>query len=111
MDDLVAHEEREVLVPHVCDLEVVSALRAITRRGAAKAEETEAVLRVYSALPLERLGHLPMLSRIFELRDNFSPYDAAYAVLAESFEAPLYTADSGLARATRAHTGVEVVEI
>ena len=62
-------------------------------------------------LPIERLNHHPFLERIFEMRDNFSAYNAAYVAVAEAFEAPLYTTDERLARAVREHTGVEVAEV
>lgn len=108
--EAVADEACRLLVPHLCDVEVVSALRRVTGR-AGTPELAESVLRVYLALPLERLPHLPLLERILELRDNFSAYDAAYVALAEATEAPLYTADARLARAIGEHTEVDVVEV
>jgi predicted nucleic acid-binding protein len=50
-------------------------------------------------MPLERVSHTPFLSRIWELRHNLTPYDAAYVALAEVMEAPLLTADARLSRA------------
>jgi predicted nucleic acid-binding protein len=38
--------------------------------------------------------------RIWELRDNLTPYDAAYVALAEALEVPLVTADQRLAQAS-----------
>jgi predicted nucleic acid-binding protein len=40
-----------------------------------------------------------MLPRIWELRDNVTPYDAAYVALAEALDAPLLTADARFAAA------------
>lgn len=40
-----------------------------------------------------------LLSRMWELRDRFSCYDAAYVALAEDLEIPLVTCDGRLARA------------
>ena len=40
-----------------------------------------------------------LMSRIWALRDNVTPYDAAYVALAEALGAPLVTADAGLAGA------------
>ena len=39
------------------------------------------------------------MTRVWELRDNLTPYDAAYVALAEALEAPLLTADEPLTRA------------
>jgi len=45
---------------------------------------------------IARVSHTPFLSRIWDLRDNVSPYDAAYVALAEVMDAPLLTADARL---------------
>jgi predicted nucleic acid-binding protein len=60
-------------------------------------------------LPLERVAHAPLLSRCWELRDNLTPYDAAYVALAEAIAAPLVTADRGLAQTAGAHCEVRLV--
>ncbi len=109
--EIVEDEGCEILVPHVCDLEIVSALRSVVRRGLADADRAQAAMRHYVDLPLERLSHLPFLDRVFEMRDNFTAYDAAYVAVAEAFEAPIYTVDVRLARAVREHTGVQVAEV
>lgn len=41
----------------------------------------------------------PLLSRIWELRDNLTAYDAAYVTLAERIGGPLVTCDGKLAGA------------
>jgi predicted nucleic acid-binding protein len=62
----------------------------------------------YLALPLTRHGHEALVLRIFELRDNFTPYDASYAALAEALGAELLTADRRLAHAAAAYLDVVV---
>jgi predicted nucleic acid-binding protein len=49
------------------------------------------------------------MSRIWELRDNHTPYDAAYVALAEALEAPLLTADRRLARAPGTATEIQLL--
>jgi len=108
--DLVADESCDIFVPHLCDLEVLSALCARVRRSEMAPQYAKEALSLYEAMPLKRVGHLPLLDRAFALRDNFSAYDAAYVALAEAVGAPLVTADKRLAEAVRRFTGVEVVE-
>lgn len=48
-------------------------------------------------LPLTPYPHLALLPRIWELRHNFTAYDAAYIALAEALYAPLVTRDRALA--------------
>ncbi len=111
MSEMVEDESCEILVPHVCDIEVALALRSIVQRRLADARRARSALRHYLDLPLEALSDLPFLDSVFEMRENFTAYDAVYVALAESFEAPLYTADGRLARAVREHTRVHAAEV
>lgn len=63
----------------------------------------------YRDLPITRHGHQSLLSRMLELRANFSAYDATYVSLAEHMNAGLVTADERLARAVDAHTAITVL--
>jgi predicted nucleic acid-binding protein len=82
------------------DLEVINALRRLGARQP---------LRDFLELPIERYPHTLFLPRIWELRENFTAYDAMYVALSEVLDAPLLTADRRLAKATRKHTDVEVL--
>ena len=110
LDALVADRAFDLVVPHVCDLEVLSALRTGVFRQVLAPDEAWRALSTFRDLPLNRFPHQPLLGRVFELRDNFTPYDAVYVALAEAMAAPLYTADARLARAVRGWTALEVVE-
>ncbi len=109
--DLLAVEETELLVPHLCDLEVASALRKAVRRGVVHSPRAHGALSLYLDLPLSRFPHTALLPRVFALRENFTTYDAIYVVLAEAVGAPLYTADRRLARTVWEHTSVQTVEV
>ncbi len=58
---------------------------------------------------LSRRSHGPLLDRIWELRDNVTPYDAAYVALAEALGVTLLTADARLARAPGPRCAIEVL--
>lgn len=98
--------------PHVVDAEVLSALRRVVAAGdASPARAAEAVDDLID-LPVQRYAHEALVPRIWELRENFSAYDATYLALAEVLVedgAALLTADTRLARAAAEHTGVEIV--
>jgi predicted nucleic acid-binding protein len=53
-------------------------------------------------VPAERYPHTPLLERIWELRHNFTAYDATYIALAEAMNATLYTSDEKLCKGHRA---------
>ena len=63
----------------------------------------------YSGLRIERYPHQHLLSRIWELRDNLTAYDAAYLALAETLEVPLLTRDRRMANAPGVRGTVEVI--
>lgn len=109
--ELVEDDGCWILVPHLCDVEVASALRGAVRRGSVDVERGEEAIDLYEVLPLARVTHVPFLRRMMGLRDNFTVYDAAYVALAEALEAVLYTADAPLARAVREHSDLEVTEV
>jgi len=62
-----------------------------------------------AALPLRRVPHLPLLGRVWELRDNLTAYDAAYVALAEALDALLLTADGAMGKVSGVRCEVEVL--
>lgn len=100
---------RRFAAPTVIDYEMLSGLRGLVRGGHLSGHAAHDALTDLDQLPLER-WHLaePLRRRVFDLRDNFSAYDAAYVVLAESLGCPLLTRDKGMAKAAARHVTVEL---
>jgi predicted nucleic acid-binding protein len=94
------------IVPHLLDVEVASALRSIFAGRRTDFHRTEQLLADLAALPAERYAHTPLVTRMWELRHNFTCYDAAYIALAEFTDSVLYTTDVKLARGHRARVMV-----
>ena len=95
--------------PELIDLEVASVWRRAARAGRLEGKRARQALADLAALPLERAPHRPLMSRIWDLRENFTPYDAAYVALAEILDAALVTADQHLARAPAADCEIELL--
>jgi predicted nucleic acid-binding protein len=106
--DTIESPEADVHVPALCDVEVAAGLRRALRLGLLSECRAREALGDYADLPLSRHGHLGILNRLLELRENFSAYDAAYAALAEALGAVLLTADARLARAARDQLGLPI---
>lgn len=97
------------MAPELIDLEVVSTLRRAARSGRLDQRRSGQALTDLASLPLRRVPHLPLLPRVWELRDNLTAYDAAYVALAEALDALLLTADGPLGRSNGIHCNVEVL--
>jgi predicted nucleic acid-binding protein len=99
----------DLAAPELIDLEVVSVLRSQLAAGALDARRAMLALDDLMDLPLLRAPHRPLLARCWELRDNLTPYDAAYVALAEALAGVLLTADERLARAPGVACPIELV--
>ena len=95
-------------VPHVFDLEVMGAIRRHTLRGALSDRRAGRALHALDDLRATRYSHVPLRPRIWELRENVTPFDGAYVALAEALHAPLVTVDAALASAPGARAEVEL---
>lgn len=95
-----------VFAPALIDIEILSALRRFVRLGELTFERAADRVRDWSAAEVTRSGHELLLPRIWDLRDNFSAYDAAYVALAEGLDIPLITTDRRLARAAEQYCEV-----
>jgi predicted nucleic acid-binding protein len=100
----------QLTAPELIDLEVVSTIRRAARAGRLDGRRSQQVLTDLTALPLRRVPHLPLLPRVWELRDNLTAYDAAYVALAEAIDALLLTADAPMGRASGVRCKVEVLD-
>ncbi|HEY6253537.1 MAG TPA: type II toxin-antitoxin system VapC family toxin [Candidatus Angelobacter sp.] len=94
--------------PHLLDLEVTQVLRRLVHQGAVPAHRADEAIRDLLDLRINRYAHFVFLSRIWQLRHNFSAYDAAYIVLAENLKAPLLTRDRRLASPGLHSVAVEI---
>ena len=94
--------------PHLIDLEVTQVLRRLALQGVVSVHRADEAVRDLLDLRITRYPHLVLLPRIWQLRHNFSAYDAAYIVLAEKLGAALVTRDARLGAASGHAAPVEV---
>jgi len=86
----------QLAAPCAVDLECASTLRGLVMGKKLPADEGKRALGLLGTMTLKRYDHVPLLTRIWELRHNMWPYDAAYVALAESLGVELVTVDGKL---------------
>ena len=94
--------------PHLLDVEVTQVLRRLVLHGTISAHRAGEATRDLIDLRVTRYPHFVLLPRIWQLRQNFSAYDAAYVALAEKLDAVLITRDAGLASAAGHVAAIEL---
>lgn len=98
-----------ICAPHFIDLEITNVLRRYVRMRKLSESQAAFKLQRWRRSSVVRYPHTPFLGRIWELRDNLSPYDAAYVALAEALSMTLGTADRGIAGAPGVRAAIEFV--
>lgn len=98
-----------ITAPALMDIEVASVIRKGVRAGRLEARAARRALDDLRAMPWQEVGHGPLLSRVWELRENVTAYDASYVAVAEMRDVPLLTLDARLARATGPQCRFEVL--
>ncbi len=96
------------LAPHLIDPEVMQAFRDLARRRQIALSQATAALALFAEFPLQRVPHDVLWSRMWELRENMTSYDATYIVVAELSKGPLITCDGRLARAPSHRATIEL---
>jgi predicted nucleic acid-binding protein len=99
-----------LVAPEVIDLEVASVVRQARQGGLLDDQRAALALADLAELDLKRIGHRPLLARIWELHPNLTPYDAAYVALAETTGITLVTGDRRLGRAPGPRCDIELLD-
>lgn len=107
--DRISDPAESLHAPHLLSVEVVQVLRRYFATRSISAEIASAALDDLAALDIARYAHEPFLSRVWQLRENVTAYDAVYLALAEVLAAPLITFDSRLAAAPGHGASVELL--
>ena len=108
--DLLADSDAVFQVPSIFDVEVLSALRGLVRGGKYDRAAAADLVADLAILPVERWHMSPLLPRIWQLRENLTPYDAAYVALAELTGAVLLTGDERITAAPSTSCEIRIVK-
>src|SRR5438128_9605920 len=105
----VYRDDDDLHAPHLLDVEVLSALRRLVHAREVVAERAEEAVEDLALLGIIRHGHLDFTTRAWELRQNFTAYDAVYLALAESLDATVVTCDRPFGAAPGHSARIEVI--
>lgn len=108
MEKLADHED-ELCAPSLIDVEVCHVLRRYALLKAISAQRGKEAVEELAEFPLERFPHAVLLPRMWQLRNNFTAYDAAYVALAEALDAVLLTCDKKLASSVGHRATIEFI--
>lgn len=109
VSDRVAADGGPIVAPHLIDPEVMNAFRELVRTRQVELLQADAALAAFAKLPLRRVPHDVLWTRMWALRDNVTAYDAAYVVVAELSGATLITCDARLSRAPGHRARIELI--
>lgn len=108
--DLLSGDDAAFQVPSIFDVEVLSALRGLVRGGKFAGPAATELVADLMVLPVGRWHMSPLLPRMWELRANLTPYDAAYVALAELTGAVLVTGDERITASPGARCDIQVIK-
>lgn len=108
--DLLSGDDAVFQVPSIFDAEVLSALRGLVRGGKFEGAAAAELVADLMVLPVDRWHMSPLLQRMWELRDNLTPYDAAYVALAELTGAVLVTGDERISASPGARCEIQIIK-
>lgn len=98
LDERLEAEEHVLWAPYLIDAEVGHALRRKVLLGQMDAEAAGEAIWEINDLPLRRVEHENLVQVAWDLRQNFTFYDALYVSLALMLGETLLTFDARLAR-------------
>ena len=107
-DELLTALEGDVHAPTLLDVEVMSALRGLELGTMLSPAQAAEALDTYWSFSIQRHEARLLRHRVWQLRHQFTSYDAQYIALAEALDAPLYTCDRKLA--ARGHGASVIVQ-
>lgn len=94
-------------VPHLIDVEVLSALRGLVLGRKLSEDRAADARRDFGELRLIRYPLAGMADRVWNLRHRMTAYDACYIALAEALGCPMVTCDERLGRSTGHRAQIE----
>lgn len=88
-----------MIAPDFVNVEVLSTLRRLERLGVASTERITQAVADFQRAPITRWPTTAIIGLMWDLRENFSAYDACYVALARAHACQRVTGNARLVRA------------
>ncbi|MGH2914186.1 MAG: type II toxin-antitoxin system VapC family toxin [Solirubrobacteraceae bacterium] len=92
LNELDGREHEALHGPELIEPETLNALRGLMRGGKITTERAGEAVTDLASIRLNRYPHAPLRSRVWELRDKLTAYDASYLALAEALDGSILIA-------------------
>lgn len=99
--ELIFQPKSNLLAPELLSVEVVQTVRRFIKSKELSQTRAKEAFVDFRDLPITFYPHSLLLEKIWELKNNFTAYDATYLALAEELGASLLTCDSAFIRAEK----------
>lgn len=86
LNELDGHEHEPLHAPELIEPQTLNALRGLVRGGKISTERAGDAVTDLASIRLIRYPHAPLRSRVWDLRDAMTAYDASYLALAEALD-------------------------
>lgn len=94
ISDIIFEPNANLCAPELLTIETVQVIRRFINSKELTSATANSIFNDLKDLPISYYPHQILLDRVWELRKNFTAYDATYIALAEVLKAPLITCDS-----------------
>ncbi len=94
ISDVLFKSNTNLIAPELLSIECIQVIRRFISSKELSLVRSKEVFHDLKDLPIKYYPHQILLDRIWELKNNFTAYDATYLALAENLNAPLLTTDS-----------------
>jgi predicted nucleic acid-binding protein len=94
VSDIIFEPNINLCAPELLTIETIQVIRRFINSKEISTKVADSIFNDLKDLPISYYPHHILLNRAWDLRKNFTAYDATYISLAEALKAPLITCDS-----------------
>jgi len=108
--EVIFEPKINLVAPELLPVETIQVIRRYIYSKELSIPRASVAFKDLQDLPIAYYSYQILMNRIWELKNNFSAYDATYIALAECLESPLLTCDSAFQKGSgRLHKAKIVV--